>query len=189
MCLPSALSVPGKSNDMADVTSRSFRAESGTVMSDNELLAHFDAHFPLPQSRSWKIVTLDPAHISIVVSTLRGKRLTMAQWMSHDESGSGSTGVVSLPAGDCPPSSTGARQASGSTSSARLLTGSGKATLDAATESLRSQWTAQSAPLARPSSWLDSKTPRKSLAAANALYNSAASSKPIAGKIPPRDPS
>ena len=109
MCLPSALSVPGASNDMADVASRSFRRESGAVMTDDELLSHFASHFPLPQSRSWRIVTLDRARISRVVSTLRGERLTMAQWMSLGDGGSGSSGVVSPRAGASHPTSLAAQ--------------------------------------------------------------------------------
>ena len=78
MCLPGALSIPGNSNEMADVSSRSFAAASGFLITDVALLAHFDAHFPLPQNRRWKIATLPPGDISKVFSTLRGQQLTMA---------------------------------------------------------------------------------------------------------------
>ncbi|KAL7546450.1 hypothetical protein ACHAWF_009786 [Thalassiosira exigua] len=172
MCLPSALSVPGDSNTMADVASRSMREESGVVMSDTELLAHFNANFPLSQSRSWRIVTLRHESISNVVSTLRGQRLTMEQWMNLGGAAFGNSGASSRPDGGSRLTSPAAPTATNPQSSARLLTGSGKATLDAAAKSLRSQWIRQSVPLARPSNWLDGETPRKSLEAANVRYNS-----------------
>ena len=73
MCLPEAFSIEGKQNDMADVSSRSFNAASGYLFTDAELLTHFNANFPLPQNRSWRVVTLPQEDISKVVSTLRGQ--------------------------------------------------------------------------------------------------------------------
>ena len=73
MCLPEARSISGDANKMADVLSRSFNATSGYLFSDIQLLSHFQTNFPLPQNRSWKIVTLHPEDISKVVSTLRGQ--------------------------------------------------------------------------------------------------------------------
>jgi hypothetical protein len=182
MCLPGALSIAGTLNEMADVSSRSFAAASGFLMDDAALLAHFHSQFPLPQNRRWKIVTLPPEDILSVVSTLRGQRSTMAQWTNPAGSPTGSTGGGSPGGGTSPHGSTDARQCSERTSSLPLLSGSAKATSDAATASLRSQWTAQSEPWARPSNWQAGKTQRKSLAAASASFNSAASSRRSAAR-------
>jgi hypothetical protein len=187
MCLPGALSIPGDSNEMADVSSRSFAAASGFLMTDSALLAHFDTHFPLPQSRRWRIATLPPGDISQVVSTLRGQRSTMAQWTNPAGDGTGSTGRGSPASGTSLPGSRSAPQSGRRTSSLPLLSGSAKETSDSATASLRSLWTAQSEPLARPSSWQDGKTRPRSMAAASASFNSAASSRRSAARIPPRN--
>ena len=92
MCLLGALSVSGEANKMADIASCSFCLDSGLVLSNPALLAHFNAHFPLPQNRSWKIVTSPPEAISKVFSTLRGEQLTMAQWMNPVAEATGNIG-------------------------------------------------------------------------------------------------
>ncbi|KAL7523271.1 hypothetical protein ACHAXR_000103, partial [Thalassiosira sp. AJA248-18] len=137
MCLPQTLSVPGKGNDMGDVSSRSFNAASGYLFTDNELLTHFATNFPLPQNRSWKIVTLPPEDVSKVLSTLRGQRLTMAQWTSQDARSIGRTGLASASSGESPRTLSTATGSDKLGSSGPLLTGCGKETLDAAAESLR----------------------------------------------------
>ena len=91
MGLPRAFHIAGERNEMADVSSRSFSAASGYDMTDVQRLAHFDNRFPLPQSRSWRIVTLPSEDTSKVFSTLRGERLTMAQWTSRGDGGPGTT--------------------------------------------------------------------------------------------------
>ena len=102
MCIPEALSFSGDANKMADVLLRSFNADSRYFFSDIELLSHFETNFTLPQNQSWKIVTLHPKDISKVVSTLqvvstlRGQRLTMAQWTSQGGKSIGKTGQDSL---------------------------------------------------------------------------------------------
>jgi hypothetical protein len=189
MGLPQALSVQGVQNEMADVASRSFCAASGFVLSNASLLTHFDAHFPLPQNRSWKTVTLPQRDISKVFSTLRGERLTMAQWTSHGEERSGRTGSDSVACGESPQPSQSAASSSKPRCSELLLSGSGGATTDTAVASLRNQLTRQSAPLARPSSWLDTEIQPRSMADASALFSSAASSKRIAAKTRHRSPS
>lgn len=189
MCLPEALSVPGDANKMADVGSRSFSAESGFLFSNAELLSYFSTHFSLPQNRSWRVVTLPPADISKVVSTLRGQRLTMAQWTSRDDRNIGTSGLNSQPpAGGPPPTLTTALKSVKPPSSAPLLSGSGTETTDSAVESLRKRWTEQSEPWGRPSSWLAGKTQQRSMAAVSASFNSAASSHRIGEPTRPRSP-
>ena len=177
MCTPTALSVAGEANDMADVSSRSMNANSGFLFTNDTLLAHFNAHFPLPQNQRWTIVTLPTEAISKVVSTLRGSQLTMAQWTTTDEKHTGVTGNDSRRNGTSTNSSLDVPKRRPPTSSAPLLTGCGKATSDAAVESLRSLLTEQSVPLARPSNWQDGATQRRSMADASASFTSAASPK------------
>ena len=188
MCLPEALSVSGDANKMADVASRSFNADSGYLFSNTQLLSYFSSHFPLPQNRSWKVVTLLPEDISKVVSTLRGQRLTMAQWTSHDAGSIGAIGKDSPADGTCHPTSRNATKNGKRPSSPVLLSGSATATMDSAGESLLRRWTRQSEPLARPSNWLDVETQPKSMAAASALFNSAGNSNRIGGRTPRRNP-
>ena len=164
---------------MADVSSRSFNAASGYVLSDDELLSHFNENFPLPQNRSWKLVTLPPEDTSKVLSTLRGERLTMAQWMKGAASNTGETGAPSQAQnGGSLPTSRAVAHSNKPQSSHPLLTGSGKASLDAATELLRNQLIEQSEPLGRPSNWLDGATQPRRMEDVSASFNSGGYSKP-----------
>ena len=186
MCTPTALSVAGDANGMADTSSRSMNERSGYLLSDNELLTHFSKNFPLPQNRCWRIVNLPTESISSVVSTLRGKQLTMAQWMTTAANRTGAIGNASPPSGTSTSSSPAAPTANKQTSCVPLLTGCGKVTSDEATESLRSLLTEQSVPLARPSSWLSGATQRRSMEAASASFHSAGFSKGTAVPTRPR---
>ena len=185
MCLPEALSISGEANKMADVSSRSHNASSGYLFTDDELLTHFAKNFPLSQDRSWKLVTLTPESISKIVSTLRGQTLTMAQWTSPDGNPTGTSGECSPADGGSPPISRDAPPSNKPLSSAPLLLGSGKETMDSEIKLLRNRWIEQSEPLARPSSWPDSETRPRSMAAASALFNSAGCSRPIGEKTQP----
>ncbi len=80
-------SIAGKDNDMADVASRSF-----DITCDVAFLTHFTDRFPLPQQQSWRLVPLTPARISLVTSTLDGKRLPLQQWMTAAKLGTGTIG-------------------------------------------------------------------------------------------------
>lgn len=173
MCLPEAVSIQGKQNDMADVASRSFSAASGYMFSDAELLTHFNSHFPLPQNRSWRVVTLPPEDISKVVSTLRGQRLTMAQWTSRGGRSTGATGAPSLNSGESPRSSRVAANQPKPTSCQPLLSGLGRDTTVEATQSLLSQLTELSEPLGRPSNWLADPTRPRLMEAVSESFNSA----------------
>ena len=188
MCLPSSLSIKGEENDMADVVSRSMDARSGTVYSDSDLLLFFNTKFPLPQNRSWKIVTLPVDLTSKIVSTLRGQRLTMAQWTTAGAGEHGATGRASWHNGTDPRTSSTAHLSNLPQSSPPLLSGSAKASTADNVESLRSQWMQLSEPLARPSNWLDTQTPPRSQAAASASFTSAASSKHTVARTRHRNP-
>ena len=187
MCLPEVFSIQGKKNDMADCASRSFNVDSGYLFIDEQLLTHFNTHYPLPQNHSWRIVTPRREDISKVLSTLRGERLTMAQWTSHAGKSTGGTGVVSQNGGTSQPSSMDAPCNAKQPSLPRLLTGSAKETLDEATESLRNRWTEQSVPLGRPSSWHVGRTQLRSMVDASESFNSAASCPPIDEKTQHRN--
>lgn len=177
MCLTMAESIAGDDNPMADVASRSFSAASKYDFSDNQLLTHFEAHFPLPQNHSWKLVTLPPEDISQVISILRGERLTLASWTPSAAAKRGATGARSSPNGTEALTSSTARKPSKLTSSLPLLSGSGKASTAEGARSLRSRWEKLSQPSARPSKWRDTTTPPRSMAAESASFHSAGSSK------------
>ena len=71
-------------------------------ITDPEFLTHFNSKFPLPQNLSWRLAHPTPAMLSNVISTLRGQRLPMQQWMTKPESTVGTPGCNTWPNGDKP---------------------------------------------------------------------------------------
>ena len=69
-------------------------------ITDPEFLTHFNSKFPLPQNLSWRLAHPTPAMLSNVISTLRGQRLPMQQWMTKPESTVGTPGCNTWPSGD-----------------------------------------------------------------------------------------
>ena len=94
-------SIAGKSNDMADIASRSYN--TAAIVPNSPLLTHFNSHFPLPQALSWKLVHLMPTTTSLVISTLGGKRLPLQQWMTSFRQKTGTPGSNSVPMHDGTP--------------------------------------------------------------------------------------
>jgi hypothetical protein len=88
-------SIAGKSNDMADVASRSYN--TAAIVPDSPFLTHFNSLFPLPQKLSWQLVHLTPEMTSLVISTLGGKRLPLQQWMTSFKPKIGTPGSNSAP--------------------------------------------------------------------------------------------
>jgi hypothetical protein len=69
-------------------------------ITDPGFLTHFNSKFPLPQNLSWRLAHPTPAMLSNVISTLRGERLPMQQWMTKPESTVGTPGCNTWPSGD-----------------------------------------------------------------------------------------
>ena len=107
--MPSVRHWPGECNPLADDTTRSFqRYNSGphkgkTSVSDQSFLNLFSYTYPPPpQSKSWQMLVLDPAPVSLVISLLRGKTSRLQQWMWAPGREHGSGGATTLRPTDIP---------------------------------------------------------------------------------------
>jgi hypothetical protein len=96
---PYIASIAGDSNGLADTASRIEKVLhpaapplSFTAVPISELLTLFDSKFPLSQEKCWHGVTIPAAQLSLVISTLRGQRLTLQRWMVTPECDHGPTG-------------------------------------------------------------------------------------------------
>jgi hypothetical protein len=102
----------GKDNDLADIASRSFATfhtgpYNGVPASTDDVFVNlFALTFPLPsQEISWHMVTIGPAAHSLLISTLRGAKSTMQQWMSLPVADHGDSGrPIAWPTGTLTPS-------------------------------------------------------------------------------------
>ena len=102
---PELVSVAGDDNDMADIASRIMKywqPDTPAIFAqgapnDEQFLTFYNARFPLPQNTSWTIVHPDPVTLSNVISTLRGQRLPMQQWMPPLVSHNGGGGLNTRP--------------------------------------------------------------------------------------------
>jgi hypothetical protein len=149
-------SISGITNDMADVSSRSFNTAS--LMSDAAFLTHFNTRFPLPQKISWQLVHLTPAMSSLVISTLAGKRLPMQQWMTECRPKIGTTGSSSALTLDVTHTSSTRINPLNSNSLLPLLQGSGEATTAADVRCRLKPPKQRSVTWRKPSCWLDMTT-------------------------------
>jgi hypothetical protein len=89
--------VPGPENLMANIAScpskalTYFRATT-PVLSDHDFLLLFNVAFPLPEQQAWDLAPVPKWVKSIVLETLRGKRLDLRLWMGPNMSGTGRRG-------------------------------------------------------------------------------------------------
>jgi hypothetical protein len=148
--------IAGKTNDMADVASRSF---DPVLVHDPAFLTHFHTLFPLPQSQSWRLVHLMPAQTSLVTSTLDGKRLPLPQWTTASKPKIGTRGLSSaVMLAETRTSPTPPNQCSSSYSSVSLR-GSGAVTTAADIKSMLRPQKPPSVTWRKPSSWLATQIP------------------------------
>jgi hypothetical protein len=112
--LPSVAHYAGLQNILADTASRSFRsfhygnARGCPSESDASFLTSFNQTFSLSalsQMNSWQLVQLKSEQSSLVISTLRGQKLPMPQWMEPQERPTGATGALGARALASTPSS------------------------------------------------------------------------------------
>ena len=84
--------IKGTDNTMADIALRPI-----THLDDNSaFLTHFDSVFPL-QDRFWQRASPPPVQLSNVISTLRGRRLTLQRWMVQSVPPIGAGGASTAP--------------------------------------------------------------------------------------------
>jgi len=151
-----AFHIPGETNKMADLASRSFSA-----FPDNEsFLTHFNSTFTLPQGQSWTGCQLHHTTYGKIFSTLQTTTSPMAWWqrITHKGIVFGGTGATS-----CNPRSIHSFKASIAMNKSPcykpLWNGSGKDASDAAPKSKPGLSKTRWEPSARPLSWLASPTP------------------------------
>jgi hypothetical protein len=146
-------SIASKANDMADIASRSFGITCNTA-----LLTHFNHRFPLPQQQFWQLVPLMPKRISLVISTLDGKRLPLQQWMTASKPSIGNLGSNSAGTPAATSTCSTVPNQSNSNYSSVSLQGSGAATTAAELKSKLKLLKPRSATWRRPSCLMDTQT-------------------------------
>jgi hypothetical protein len=98
---PAVFHVAGSANILADVASRPVKGvashfhlfeKNPSAMCPNEFLTSFDSNFLLPQEQPWTNVQPPSDLWSSVISTLRGQKLPLRQWMTRLDQRLGTTG-------------------------------------------------------------------------------------------------
>ena len=83
------LHIAGSKNAMTDIPSRSFGSNAKWhCKSNDELLTLFNASFPLPNQASWTVYQPSPALSMKVISILRTRDSTLAEWSRLPSPGS-----------------------------------------------------------------------------------------------------
>ena len=148
----------GKTNTMADVTSRSSRLKAYTSSSSN-FLTQFSSQFPLPQEQCWKEYCLPHKWLSLVMSCLHGKPSPMAQWTTLPNEGKniGRTGQSTADSGVIHHSSKTTPHSNAVSSQQLSLLGSGLVTSVTERQSKLAASRKRSGPSPRPANWLDNE--------------------------------
>ena len=154
------LYIPGEENEIADIISRAFK-HGKFFKAHTNLLPYFQQHFPLTQGESWNVFQLPSALISRITSCLRGGQLALASLLRLPTRGknTGRNGpTLPQPAVSPHPSPTW-NHSSATSSSAPLLTRSGKGLLDVNVKCRFKQSRRRWRPYPRPSNWLENPAP------------------------------
>ena len=153
--------IAGEDNEMADVTSRSFKSGAAFDKSALSLSQFFNSTFPLPQQQSWTEFLLPLDITSRVISCVRGEVSTLGSLLrlKKIDRNTGNTGahmpnfVASTPFSKLRP------RVRSTSSSPALLHGSGRVSTAKAVESRFTPSTTRSRPSPRPSNWLVNPAP------------------------------
>ena len=147
-------SIPGSKNDMADVASRHSSDKKLQARSPT-LLKFFNTFFQ--QDTSWEQFHLPPKLTSRVMSSLRGKQLTLESWRRLPKLAKniGKNGANTQEKSKSTPSSSQLIPSSETWSSQLSLLGSGQVSTAKAVRSGYKESLMPFRPSARPSSWLD----------------------------------
>ena len=160
-----SVSIAGVHNQMADIASRTFRADSATSdtfrLSDDAFLRFFADSFPL-QGDSWRVFRVGDKLSSRIFSELRGQTSTLGSWLRLTMKGSaiGTFGATtSTPSMVWTPCSPMCQTPSASNSFSVSLTGSGTATTGTALKCELAPFRSRYVPSGRPLSWMEYPTP------------------------------
>jgi hypothetical protein len=114
--LPLTTHWPGDQNHHADTASRSTsKFHSGPhrgepCVDDCSFLTLFRSTFYLPQEASWQLQRVPEHQLSLLISTLRGQKLPMQQWMFSPANATGKSGQPTAPTTATPTHSSGTSQ-------------------------------------------------------------------------------
>ena len=152
------ISIAGSLNTMADVASR-YSSDASMQKHSPSLLHYFNTNFK--QTTSWEEFRLPPKLSSHVMSSLRGRLLTLESWrrLPGLVKNTGTAGVVTQPASKSTRYSKPQTPSSVTSPSQRTLLGSGEATTVMDIRSKFKESLTPFRPSARPSSWLDTPAP------------------------------
>jgi hypothetical protein len=104
--LPLTTHWPGAQNHHADTAYQSTsKFHSGpnrgeSCADDCSFLTLFRSTFYLPQKASWQLQRVPEHQLSLLISTLRGQKLPMQQWMFNPANATGKSGQPTAPTSD-----------------------------------------------------------------------------------------
>ena len=152
------ISIEGLLNDMADVASR-YSSDSKMQAKAPSLLSYFNTHFK--QDNSWEQFPFPPKLLSLVISSLLGRQLTLESWrrLPGLVKNTGKHGYVMQTPSPSTRFSKIQIQSSETWCLQHSLLGSGKATTDKDIKSKFKASLTRWRPSARPLNWLDTKAP------------------------------
>jgi hypothetical protein len=163
--LPLTTHWPGDQNHHADTASRSTsKFHSGpnrgeSCVTDCSFLTLFRSTFYLPQKASWQLQLVPEHQLSLLISTLRGQKLPMQQWMFNPANATGKSGRPTAPTTDtATPSSRTSKQQSDFKCSWDSLPAAVQAFGFEGAKSEPIQLQSRFGTSARPTSWLDIPT-------------------------------
>ncbi len=152
----------GEQNTMADCTSRSFKTGSAFNNSNKNLTTFFNENFPLPQSESWRELTLPQDLVSRVISCVRSETYNLGSLLRLPkiDKNTGNSGahtyetlIATTPSYKLRPNLKTSSWQSG------LLNGSGQEVMAEDIKSKFSPSVMRWRPSTRPSNWLENEVP------------------------------
>ncbi len=159
--------IAGANNQMADLASRSFKADGrgkgNYALTDDELLTKFNSDFPLSQEASWNMHHLSSKICSLVFSELRQQQQPMGSWLRLPTLGK-TTGTNGLPLSNVlatmTPSCPTSPQPNASTLSKPMPIGYETEMEDERIRLVLKEFNKRWQPLPRPTTWLSNPAPR-----------------------------
>ena len=154
------LHICGEDNKMADISSRAFK-HGEYFVAHSHLVPYFNAHFPLPQPKSWQEFKVPKKLSWRVISCLLGEQLPMESLIRLPKVGTniGANGVRTSPLVTLPPPLQKNHPSNKPSSSLASLNGSGQVLTAEEIKSRFSPSIKHSQPSPRPWNWVANKVP------------------------------
>ena len=156
-----SIGIKGDDNDMADVSSRSFKDGKFFINANTPLQSYFDTNFPLPQRKCWREFKVPSELVSRVMSCVRGETLNMGSLLRLKRTAKniGNIGASTRKRGTANLSSQMRPNLDATSSSQLLLLGSGQVSTALEIKSKFKPLLQRSQVSARPANWLENKAP------------------------------